>query len=97
MDFSKVIGNAEYFYSLIEKDPDFIISCPPQLSSVVFALRGGDELNKKVRRQLLSEGIVIGQTVYQGKTMLKFTLLNPALDKSRINELYSKLKDFTER
>ena len=94
---SKVIGNAEYFYSLIEKDPDFIISCPPQLSSVVFALRGGDELNKKVRRQLLSEGIVIGQTVYQGKTMLKFTLLNPALDKSRINELYSKLKDFTER
>lgn len=94
---SKVIGNAEYFYSLIEKDPDFITSCPPQLSSVVFALRGGDELNKKVRRQLLSEGIVIGQTVYQGKTMLKFTLLNPALDESRINELYSKLKDFTER
>ena len=87
------IGNAAYFYERISKDDDFIAPIEPELSSVVFALRGGDDRNKKTRRRLLSEGVVIGQTVFEGKTMLKFTLLNPALTHEHIDRLIERIKE----
>lgn len=62
------------------------------MSSVVFALNGGDELNKRVRRILLSEGTVIGQTVKDGRVMLKFTLLNPNLTHERIDTIIDRIK-----
>ncbi len=86
------IGNAGYFYSAISSDPAFIAPIKPELSSVVFALEGGDERNKAIRRSLMAEGIIIGQTVCRGMTMLKFTLLNPALDKERIDQLIQRMK-----
>ena len=88
----KAVGNAMYFYSVIAKDPEFIASVEPELSSVVFALKSGDEVNKKVRRQLLSEGTVIGQTVKDGKVMLKFTLLNPNLEHHQIDEVVERIR-----
>ena len=88
----KAVGNAMYFYSVIAKDPEFIAPVEPELSSVVFALKSGDEVNKKVRRQLLSEGTVIGQTVKDGKVMLKFTLLNPNLEHHQIDEVVERIK-----
>ena len=95
--YSKIIdtavGNATYFYQQISKDPEFIAPVEPELSSVVFALNSGDEVNKKVRRQLLSEGTVIGQTVMNGHVMLKFTLLNPNLAHSRIDSIIERIKD----
>ena len=89
----KAVGNAMYLYRRISKDPDFIAPVEPELSSVVFALKAGDEVNKKVRRGLLKEGIVIGQTVKDGLVMLKFTLLNPNLEHSRIDEIVSRIKE----
>ena len=89
----KAVGNAMYLYQRISKDPDFIAPVEPELSSVVFALKAGDEVNKKVRRGLLKEGIVIGQTVKDGLVMLKFTLLNPNLEHSRIDEIVSRIKE----
>ena len=88
----KAVGNATYLYQKIAKDPDFIAPVEPELSSVVFALKAGDEVNKKVRRALLKEGIVIGQTVKDGLVMLKFTLLNPNLEHERIDEIVSRIK-----
>ena len=89
----KAVGNAMYLYQRISKDPDFIAPVEPELSSVVFALKAGDDVNKKVRRGLLKEGIVIGQTVKDGLVMLKFTLLNPNLEHSRIDEIVSRIKE----
>ena len=86
------IGNASYFHERIKSDPDFIAPIKPELSSVVFALKGGDERNKTTRRRLLSEGIVIGQTVFNGSVMLKFTLLNPALTHEHIDMLIERIK-----
>lgn len=86
------IGNADYFYRRINEDENFIAPIKPELSSVVFALKGGDERNKKTRRRLLSEGVVIGQTVFNGQTMLKFTLLNPVLTHKHIDELIERIK-----
>ena len=50
------------------------------------------DLNKRIRRALLKEGTVIGQTVKDGKTMLKFTLLNPRLDHDKIDFLIDTIK-----
>ena len=41
----------------------------------------------------LKEGIVIGQTVKDGKVMLKFTLLNPCLGHDRLDEIVSRIKE----
>ena len=87
------IENAAYFFRQISKDDAFIAPIAPELSSVVFALKGGDERNKSIRRKLLGEGIVIGQTVFSGRVMLKFTLLNPHLDRSHIDSLIEKMKN----
>lgn len=65
----------------------------PELSSVVFALDKGDEVNKKVRRILLGEGTIIGQIVKDGRVMLKFTLLNPNLTHEQIDPLIVRIKD----
>ena len=86
------VGNASYFYSRISADPAFIAPVEPEMSSVVFALKDGDEVNKKVRRQLLAEGTVIGQTVMDGRVMLKFTLLNPNLQHGQIDEIIERIK-----
>ncbi len=87
------VGNAMYFYQRISADPEFIAPVEPELSSVVFALKSGDEVNKKVRRALLSEGTVIGQTVKDGRVMLKFTLLNPNLEHSQIDSIIDRIKE----
>jgi L-2,4-diaminobutyrate decarboxylase len=88
----KAVGNAQYFFNKISSDPEFLAPVEPELSSVVFALKSGDEVNKKVRRQLLSEGTVIGQTVMDGRVMLKFTLLNPNLEPEQIDSIIARIK-----
>ena len=93
--FEKIIdtavGNAAYFFEMISKDDNFIVPVEPEMSSVVFAFNGGDEVNKKIRRTLLSEGIVIGQTVKDGRVMLKFTLLNPNLRHEHIDSIIHRI------
>ena len=86
------VENASYFYGRIADDPEFIAPVERELSSVVFALDKDDEVNKKVRRLLMSEGTVIGQTVKDGRVMLKFTLLNPNLAHSQIDEIIDRIK-----
>ena len=82
------IENATYLYGQLKKNPAFSVAIEPEISSVVFRLQNTDEVNKKVRRLLLHhKGVVIGQTVYEGKTFLKFTLLNPLLDHTKLDEL----------
>ena len=88
----KVVENADYFYSRISIDPDFEVAVKPEISSVVFRVKGSDDLNKRIRKSLLSEGTVIGQTVKDGKTMLKFTLLNPRLNHDKIDLLIETIK-----
>ena len=48
----------------------------------------------KVRRALIHQkGIVIGQTVYDKKTFLKFTLLNPNLNPNLLSALIKTIKE----
>ena len=93
MIIEKSLGNAEYVYKRLISDPDFIVPVKPELSSVVFALKGGDDLNRRVRRTLLNEGTVIGQTVKDSLVMLKLTLLNPNLEHEDLDSLITRIKD----
>lgn len=90
--WSKIIStsmeNAAYLYEKLEKDNDFAVVTNPEISSVVFRLKGGDEINKKVRRKLIhGHGVVIGQTVSDGFVCLKFTLLNPLITHDKLDSL----------
>ena len=89
----KSLSNAEYVYRILSGDESFIAPVKPELSSVVFALKGGDDLNRRVRRTLLEEGCVIGQTVKDGSVMLKLTLLNPNLEKEDLENLKKHIKE----
>lgn len=84
--------NAAYLYEILKDDKDFQVVAKPEISSVVFRyVESGcdtDEVNKKVRRTLLHKhGVVIGQTVSDGKVCLKFTLLNPLITREKLDEL----------
>ena len=87
------VENAGYFYSRLIEDPVFIAPVEPEISSVVFAVIDGDEANKNIRKRLMNEGTVIGQTSKDGKVMLKFTLLNPALTHEHIDRIIARIKE----
>ncbi|NEN94132.1 MAG: aspartate aminotransferase family protein [Moorea sp. SIO3I7] len=64
----------------------------PELSSLVFRYKpiGNkdiDTINRKIRLTLMGEGIVIGETRFNGNTFLKFTLLNPNAKLEDIKEV----------
>lgn len=88
--------NAQYFYSIVKADSDFEVITEPEISSVVFRYAVGkdaDEINKKVRRTLIHEyGTIIGQTVSNGHVCLKFTLLNPLVTRSKLDDLLGLIK-----
>jgi L-2,4-diaminobutyrate decarboxylase len=87
------VENAEYLYNKLLIDDYFEVAMKPEISSLVFRLNSTDEINKKVRKQLLhQEGIVIGQTVYNNQTFLKFTLLNPLVTHETLDSIIDKIK-----
>ena len=90
------VGNAMYFYEQLSSDPLFICPLKPEISSMVFAVKDGDEVNKTIRKRLLSEGTVIGQTVKDGKVMLKFTLLNPNVSHADIDSIINRIKQLRD-
>ena len=88
------MDNAGYLYDCLQKDDAFEVVTKPEISSVVFRLNASDEVNKKVRRALIhKKGVVIGQTVCNEKTFLKFTLLNPLLTHEKLENLLSLIKE----
>ncbi|MBK5201136.1 MAG: aspartate aminotransferase family protein [Spirochaetaceae bacterium] len=87
------VENAQYLYNKLLDDKYFEVAMKPEISSLVFRLNNTDEVNKKIRKQLLhQEGIVIGQTVYNNKTFLKFTLLNPLVTHLTLDSIIDKIK-----
>lgn len=85
--------NADYLYSCLKKDSYFETVTEPEISSVVFRISSDDDVNKQVRRALIHEhGVVIGQTVHDGKVFLKFTLLNPLVTHEKLDLLLALIK-----
>ena len=90
------VENAQYVYDSLKNNASFEVAIKPEISSIVFRLspkpsetrEQTDIRNKAVRRKLLhKEGIVIGQTVFNGCVFLKFTLLNPLITHEDLDNL----------
>lgn len=95
---TKNLDNAKYLYSIIKENKNFVAITEPEISSVVFRHVSSDEVNKQIRRKLLHEhGIVIGQTVSDGKVCLKFTLLNPLMTHEKLEQLVLLIEKIAER
>lgn len=90
----KCISNANTLYNMLDLADVYETIVEPELSSVVFKHRGSDKLNKKIRKVLLHEnGLVIGQTSYNGKVYLKCTLLNPLVTNYELLHLIKKINE----
>ena len=98
------MGNASYLYGKLKVDKDFEILCEPEISSLVFRYDDkaksdaeNDEINKKVRRHLIHDcGTIIGQTVSNGKTFLKFTLLNVEITHEKLDALIELIRSLAK-
>lgn len=83
----------------IRQHKSFQLLAEPSLSTVLFRALNGhasdlDELNKSVRLQALVRGTaVLGETIVDGKTALKFTILNPCLQMSDFDSLLAKIEN----
>lgn len=105
---STCVENAAHLYNALSHSPRFQAVTEPEISSVVFRVlpaadkalshEAVDELNKKVRRALIhQEGVVIGQTVFDGKVFLKFTLLNPRITHEKLDGLLELIQELADK
>lgn len=85
---------------MIKENPMLELLAEPQLSTVVFrywdnGLADLNEFNRQLRIDLLMAGkTVLGETRLDGKTCLKFTLLNPCLTVSEMKKLLCIITEF---
>jgi len=81
---------------MIHSTDHFELLAEPSLSTVLFRVTHDsadlDELNKAVRLEALTRGVaVLGETMVDGKSALKFTILNPCLKRSDFESLINKI------
>ncbi|ENM6580731.1 pyridoxal phosphate-dependent class III aminotransferase [Vibrio alginolyticus] len=81
---------------MIRDTKHFELLAEPSLSTVLFRATNEsadlDELNKTLRLEALTRGIaVLGETIVDDKTALKFTILNPCLTTADFESLLSKI------
>ncbi|EIP0118745.1 pyridoxal phosphate-dependent class III aminotransferase [Vibrio alginolyticus] len=81
---------------MIRDTKHFELLAEPSLSTVLFRATNVsadlDELNKTLRLEALTRGIaVLGETIVDDKTALKFTILNPCLTTADFESLLSKI------
>ena len=89
---------------LIQNQADLELLAEPSLSTVLFRSTQNsklsadgeldlDKLNQTLRLEALTRGVaVLGETVVDGKSALKFTILNPCLKTSDFQSLINKIQ-----
>ncbi|NNG39224.1 aspartate aminotransferase family protein [Flexivirga sp. ID2601S] len=86
--FDRVIDRAGEAHRLVASDPRFEVVTPSDLSTVVFRFAGTDEANLAARAALSANAeAMIASTTVDGRTFLKFTLLNPRTTLADIAEV----------
>lgn len=95
--YDHLLEQTQLVANLVRQHPAFELLAEPSLSTVLFRLAGEsfgdlDKLNQRVRVDALTHGIaVLGETIIDGKTALKFTILNPCLELSDFESLLDKI------
>jgi L-2,4-diaminobutyrate decarboxylase len=79
-------------FSLLKELPDFELAAEPESNILCFRLRGDDELQLKVRAQLLAEGFFYLSTAsHAGQRWLRLVLMNPDTELQDIRRLADRL------
>ncbi|ENM5927868.1 pyridoxal phosphate-dependent class III aminotransferase [Vibrio mimicus] len=96
--YDHLLAQTQQVAELVRQHKSFELLAEPSLSTVLFRAvneQASDlnELNKVVRLQALVRGVaVLGETIVDGKTALKFTILNPCLKISDFESLLAKIE-----
>lgn len=104
-NFEKMIDHtiamAEEVSGIIEKDASFELAYKTPINAVVFRFLPNnnlnadavDNINNTIKTSLLLSGkAIIGQTYFNNKAYLKFTLLNPMTQTSEVTALLEEIK-----
>ncbi|WP_051118126.1 pyridoxal phosphate-dependent class III aminotransferase [Vibrio campbellii] len=99
--YDHLLAQTQQVADMIRAHEEFELLAEPALSTVLFratnvstnkASADLDELNKALRLEALTRGIaVLGETIVDGKTALKFTILNPCLTTADFESLLLKI------
>jgi diaminobutyrate-2-oxoglutarate transaminase len=99
--YDHLLVQTQQVADMIRNHEQFELLAEPALSTVLFratnvpvtnACADLDELNKALRLEALTRGIaVLGETIVDGKTALKFTILNPCLTTADFESLLLKI------
>ncbi|WP_391087116.1 diaminobutyrate--2-oxoglutarate transaminase family protein [Vibrio sp. NH-UV-68] len=94
--YDHLLAQTQQVANLVRSNDSLELLAEPALSTVLFrAVQGNtdlDELNKTLRLEALTRGVaVLGETVVDGKSALKFTILNPCLKISDFESLLNKI------
>lgn len=96
--YDHLLEQTQQVADLVDASEGFELLARPALSTVLFRSTLGDaasfdKLNQKVRIEALVRGIaVLGETVIDGKSALKFTILNPTLSMKDFEKLLNDIK-----
>lgn len=109
-NFEKMIDHtmamAEEVSSIIENNPSFELAYKTPINAVVFRFKPSaaidsvavDTINNTIKTNLLLSGkAIIGQTYFNNKAYLKFTLLNPMTQTSEVIELLEEIKKMGDK
>jgi diaminobutyrate-2-oxoglutarate transaminase len=95
--YDHLIAQTLQVAGMVDAHDSFELLIEPSLSTVLFRYSVGeasqlDAINQKLRIEALTRGVaVLGETIVDGKTALKFTLLNPCLKHSDFEALLTKI------
>lgn len=95
--YDHLLEQTQQVADMVEATSGFELLARPSLSTVLFRTTLGesanfDKLNQKVRIEALVRGIaVLGETVIDGKSALKFTILNPTLSLTDFEKLLKEI------
>ena len=99
--YDHLLVQTQQVADMVRNHEQFELLAEPALSTVLFratnvrtnnASADLDELNKALRLEALTRGIaVLGETIVDGKTALKFTILNPCLTTADFESLLLKI------
>jgi diaminobutyrate-2-oxoglutarate transaminase len=94
-----LVSQTQQVATMLDNHASFELLAQPSLSTVLFRVVSDsvsdlDKWNQALRIEALTRGVaVLGETVVDGKTALKFTILNPCLKISDFDVLVTKIED----
>jgi glutamate/tyrosine decarboxylase-like PLP-dependent enzyme len=82
----KVTDVTRYAYERVRESDDLEAMHEPAFNIFCFRVRGGDELNHRIREEIIRSGEAwITSTMLKGRRVLRITVINPATEKQHID------------